>query len=65
LKKKIHFYEFLDLPRVHIKKKYGKGHFNAAKGRRIKEITLGYGDLILRKELTDLRKIVIRLAIRL
>jgi hypothetical protein len=50
---------------MHIKKKHGKGHFNAAKDKRIKEITLGHGDLILQKESTDLRKTVIRLATRL
>jgi hypothetical protein len=62
---KIRFYKFLNLPRVHIRKKHGKGYFNAARNRRIKKITLDYGDLILRRELTDLRRTIIRLAIKL
>jgi hypothetical protein len=65
IKKKIRFYEFLDLPRVHTKKKYGGDYLNAAGDKRIKKITLDYGDLILRRELTDLRKTVIRLATKL
>jgi hypothetical protein len=65
IKERIRFYEFLDLPRMHTGREHERGHFNAAKDRRIKEITLGHGDLILRRELTDLRKTVVRLAIRL
>jgi hypothetical protein len=44
---RIRLYKFSDLPKVHIRKGHGKGHFNAAKNRRIKEITLGHGDLTL------------------
>jgi hypothetical protein len=65
IREKIRFYKFLDLPRVYIRKKYERGHLNAVRNRRIKKITLDHGDLILRKELTDLRKTVIRLVIRL
>jgi hypothetical protein len=63
--KKIRFYKFSDLPRVYIRERHGKDYLNAVKDKRIKEITLDHGDLILRKESTDLRKTVIRLATRL
>jgi hypothetical protein len=65
IRERIRFYEFLDLPKMHTKRKHGESYFNAARNRRIKKITLGHGNLILRKKLTDLRKTVIRLAIRL
>jgi hypothetical protein len=50
---------------VHIEEKYEKGYFNVVKDRYIKEITLGHGNLILQKELTDLRKTIVRLITRL
>jgi hypothetical protein len=65
IKKRIRLYKFSDLPRVHIKKKHGKGYFNAVKGKRIKKITLSHGDLILRRELTNLRKTMVKLVIKL
>jgi hypothetical protein len=50
---------------MYIRGEYGRGYLNAARGRRIKEIMLDYGDLILRKELMDLRRTIVRLATRL
>jgi hypothetical protein len=65
IEKKIRLYKFLNLPRVHIKRGHGRNHFNAAKNRRIKKTTLDYGDLTLRKELTNLRRTIVRLTTKL
>jgi hypothetical protein len=54
---RIRLHEFPDLKRVHAKRNY----FYADNNRRKKEIMLDHGDLTLRKELTDLRKIVVKL----
>jgi hypothetical protein len=62
---RIRLHEFSDLPRVHTGGGHGGGHLNAAGGRRIEETTLGHGDLTLRRESTDLRRTVVRLATRL
>jgi hypothetical protein len=55
--KRIRFHEFPDLKRIHAK----ESHLYADSDRRKKETMLGHGDLTLRRELINLRKIIVRL----